>query len=200
MWARTSSSGAPVSEQPVGAAGGGQRIVDRSLGLLDRRRLREVVGELGQPRVGVRGPERLDRLTHPAVQARAAQLGEPVVERRAHERVREGVAADPPGLAQHPRLDALLERRDQHVVVERGNRLEQVELELAADDGRHLERLAGRCPEAPQPPRGDLAHAVRHPGLGQRPGGVQPAAAGPQMTHDLLDEERVALGLAVEGP
>ena len=187
-------------QQPVGPAGGGQRVLDRAFRLLDGSRLREVVGELRQPRVDVRAAQRLDRLAHPAVQPGTAQLGQTVVERGPHERVREGVAAHPPGLAQHARLDALLERRDEHVVVERGDRLQQVELELAADHGRHLERLAGRGAQAPQPPRRHLAHAVRHPGLGQRSGGMEPAAAGSQVAHDLLDEERVALGLAVQRP
>ena len=129
-------------QQAVGAPGGGEREVDRPLGLLDRRRLREVVGELRQVRVEVGAAQARDRLADAAVQPRPAQLREPVVERRAHERVREGVAADPARLAQHARLDALLERADQRVVLERRDRRQHVEVELAADHGRHLQRLA----------------------------------------------------------
>ena len=140
-------------QQPVGAAGGGEREVDRPLGLLERRRLGEVMGELGQVRVQVRAAQARDRLADAAVQPRAAQLREPVVERRAHERVGERVAADRAGLAQHARLDALLERADQRVVVQRRDRLEHVVVELAADDGGDLERLARLGAQPPQAPR-----------------------------------------------
>ena len=129
-------------ELAVGAARGGEREVDRALGLLDRGGLREVVGELRQVRIEVGAAQARDRLADAAVQARPAQLRQPVVERRAHERVRERVAADAPGLAQHARLDALLQRADQRVLLERGDRLEHVVVELAPDHGGDLERLA----------------------------------------------------------
>ena len=84
-------------QQPVGATCGGEREVDRALGLLDRRSLREVIGERRQLRVEVGAAQARDRLADAAVQPRTAELGEPVVERRADQRVGERVAADRAG-------------------------------------------------------------------------------------------------------
>ena len=67
-------------------------------GALDRRREREVVRELPEVGVELRAAAGDQRLPDPAVQARAAQRGEPVVERRAHERVGERVAPDALGI------------------------------------------------------------------------------------------------------
>ena len=60
-------------EQPVGAAPGGEREVDRALGPVDRRGEREVVGELAEVRVELGAAARDQRLADAAVQARAAQ-------------------------------------------------------------------------------------------------------------------------------
>ena len=186
-------------ELAIGAARGGECVVDRALGLLDRRRLREVVGQLRQVGIEVGAAQALDRLADASVQPRPAQLREPVVQGRAHERVREGVAADTPRLAQDPGLDALLERADQRFLLERRDRMQHVVVELAADHRRHRERLARLRVEPPQAPRCHLAHAVRDARLGERDVGLQCVVALAQVADDLLDEERIAVGLAVQG-
>ena len=186
--------------QPIGAPGGGEREVDRALGLVHRRRAREVVGELGQVGVDVGAAQRGERLADAPVQPRAPQLGDAVVERRPHQRVGEGVVADAARLANHARLHRLLQRGDQRVAVQRVARhaLEQLEVELAADHRAGHHRLARVVAEPPQPPRGHLAHALRHAGLGQRDAAARPLALGAQVPDDFLDEERVALRLAVQ--
>ena len=177
-------------QQAVGAAAGGEREVDRPRRALDRRGAREVARELRQPRVEVVLVAGEDRLADPRVQPRPAQAREPVVERRLHERVGEGVAPDAiADLLQHPRVDRLVERGDELVARQRPERLQQPEVELAPDHAGDLHRLAGAGGQARDPPAGDLAHALRH-------AGVLEIAAVP---HDLLDEEWVALGLAVQG-
>ena len=176
-------------QQAIGATAGGEREVDRPRGALDRRGAREVARELRQPRVEVVLVAGEDRLADPRVQPRPAQAREPVVERRLHERVGEGVPPDAiADLLQHPRVDRLVERRHELVARQRPERLEQPEVELAPDHARDLHRLAGARGQARDPARGDLAHALRH-------ARVLEVAAVP---HDLLDEERVALGLAVQ--
>ena len=104
-----------------------------------------------------------------AVQARAAQRREPVVERRAHQRVAERVAPDALGvLAQHARGDRLLERGDELVAAQRPDLLEHVEVELAADHRRRREHLPRRLAQPRQPPPRHLAHALGHARLVQR--------------------------------
>ena len=189
-------------QHPVGAAGGGEREVDRALGPLDRRGEREVVRELGQVGVGVGPVQRGERLADAAVQPRAAQLGDAVVERGPHQRVGERVAPDRAGLAQHARVDGLLERGDERVaggaVAAGRDALEQLEVELAADHRAHHHGLGGVLAQPPQAARGHLAHAVGHARLGERHLGPEPLALLAQVADDLLDEERVALRLAVQ--
>jgi hypothetical protein len=145
--------------------------------------------ELRQPRVEVVAVAREDRLPHARVQPRAAQAREAVVERRPHERVGERVAPDAAvDLAQHPRLDRLVEGADERVARQRPERLQQPEVELAPEHARDLHRLARALRQPRDPPRGDLAHALRHAGV------LEVAA----VAQDLLDEERVALGLVVQ--
>jgi hypothetical protein len=133
------------------------------------------------------------------VEPRAAQRRQAVVERRAHDRVDERVAAHPLGvLAQHARGDRLLQRRHQLVTAERPDLLEHVEVELAADDGGRGERVPAGIAEPGEAPPGDLAHAVGHAGLEQRDGAAEVPVGIGEMAHDLLDEEGVAVGLAVQ--
>ena len=182
-------------EQPVRAAAGGEREVDRALGPVDRSGEREVMRELAQVRVELRAVARDQRLAHAAVETRAPQRGQPVVERRAHQHVAERVAPDALGdLDQHARRDRLLERGNQLVPGERPDLLEHVEVELAADHRRRREHLAHGLPEPRQPARRYLAHALRHSCLVQGDRAAEPAARIGEVVHDLLDEERVAVG------
>ena len=186
-------------QQAVGAAAGGEREVDRARRAVDRRGAGEVARELRQPGVEILLVAGEDRLADARVQPRAAQGGEAVVERRAHQRVGEGVAADAAvDLAQHAGAHRLVERRDEVVPRQRPERLEQPEVDLAPDHRRDLDRLARRRRQPPQPPRGDPAHALGHPGLLEVDDALEAALRVAQVAQDLLDEERVALGLAVQ--
>ncbi len=80
--------------------------------------------------------------------------------------------------------------------MQRPGLVEHVEVRLAADhrgDGEHLER---RLAEPREPAAGDLAHAVGHARV-QRDAPPR-AARVREVAQDLLDEERVALGLLVQ--
>ena len=92
-----------VGERGGRLLGRGERVADR----LGRAALVEVVGELGRVRVA-RG---LERLADAAVQAHAAARALALVERLAHERVREGEAVELVGLADQARRGRLLEHR-----------------------------------------------------------------------------------------
>ena len=135
-------------EHPVRAARGGQREVDRAIGPLDRRRLGEVVGEHRQVRVEVAAAQAHERLADAAVQARPPQLGDAVVEGRAHQRVGERVAADVARLAQHARLDALLQRLHQLVPGLGDDARQHVVVELAPDHRGHEQHRAGGFAQA----------------------------------------------------
>ena len=136
-------------EPSIGLAPRGERVVDRARGPVDRRRSGEVARELRQPRAEVVLMAQEDRLADARVQPGAPQAREAVVERRADQRVREGVAPDAAvDLAQHPRHDRRVERRDQLVARQRPECLEQPEVELAADHARDLHCLARRGGQA----------------------------------------------------
>jgi hypothetical protein len=81
---------------------------------------------------------------------------------------------------------------------------EQADVELSSDDGRHAQHLVGGRREPGQAPADDLPHALGEPELGHDPlGGVGPGPAQRrpgfgQVLNHLPDEERVAVGLAVD--
>ena len=109
---------------------------------------------------------REDRLPYARVQPRAAQAREAVVERRPYERVGERVAPDAAvDLAQHPRLNRLVEGADERVARQRPERLQQPEVELSPEHARDLHRLPRALRQPRDPPRGDLSHALRHAGV-----------------------------------
>ena len=138
-----------------------------------------------------------DRLAHARVQPRAAQRRQAVVERRPHQRVRERVAPDPPvDLLEHLRVDRLVERGDELVAGQRPERLEQPVVDLAPDHRGDLHRLARRRRQPRDPPRRDLAHAGGDARVLEV--AAEAARALAQVADDLLDEERVALGLGVQ--
>ena len=145
-----------------------------------------MVGELGR----VRFAGRFERLADALVQAHAAARALALVERLADERVRVGEAVDLVGLADQAGLQRLLQR-GQHVAVDQ--RLQQRQVELAADDRRHAQHLVGLLAEPGQAAREHLLHAVGHRDPAQR--ALLQLRQRPQR---LLDEERVALGLVGE--
>ena len=114
---------------------GGERVADGLVGPA----LEEVVGELGR----VRAAARLQRLADAPVQAHAPARALALVERLAHERVREDEAVDFVRLAHQAGRGRLLEHADDAVAGLVDQRLEQREVELATDHRGHAQHLVG---------------------------------------------------------
>ena len=175
-------------------------IVDRlphvaALGGLD-----EVVGQLRQVRLRVRPVEALQHLRHLAVEPHSTGGLELVVERLPDEPVREGVSAR---AARQLEDDAgghrLVEHLQHPVLRETAHARERIEPELAPEhrgNGQHPVALRREAIEAPPD---HLAHALRNADAprGHAVGVLQPPIADEQ-PHDLVHEEGIALGLAVD--
>ncbi len=151
----------------------------------------EVVGQRGGDvveRVGVQG---LERLARAPVQPRAPGGRELAVDRLADQRVREAIPADRVGrLDQHALGQGVVHGLEQSLAVEAGDPLERVELELGPEHGRGGQRGPLELVQAPHPAQQEVLDALGHARLQLRLG---PA-------HELLDEERVALGPVGHGP
>ena len=172
-----------------------QRLVAGALGMLerlgrvaDRRRLDEVVGQLGLGR-----GRALEGLAHCGVQPGAARSGEVAVERLADEAVREAERAGRPRrLLEQLHGERLVEALEKVGAVDARGPLDGGELEVAALDGGHLERVADLGAQRQQA----LADRVADP-VGQRHALAQrlvDAALGHEQAHDLVGVEGVALG------
>ena len=168
-------------------------VLDAALDSAERRGRGEVVREVGD---GARA-RALERLADAQVQLGAPDRRQAVVERAADELVREPVGQPARRkLLDHAARDRLVQRGQQLGV---GHRAQHVELELGARRRRQLQQVGGRRPQAGQPSRHDLAHALRRRELLQRPGEPDVAAgdldgvAVDQAAPQLADQERVAV-------
>ena len=173
---------------------GAHVVLDAALDAAERGGRGEVVREVGD-RARARA---LERLAHAQMELRPAHRRQRVVERAADELVSEPVGQAARGqLLDHAARDRLLQRRQQVGV---GHLAQHVELELGARRGRQLQQVGGGRPQARQPARDHLAHALRRRELLERAG--EPDAAAPdldasavdQAAPQLADEERVAAG------
>ncbi len=100
-----------------------------------------------------------------------------------------------PGVRNEPLGDCLVGRLHQLVGRQPGGADQNLDLELAADRGRHPEGLVGLVGEPVEAAPEHLAHPLRDRRL---PGGVgvsAQAALAREQAHDLADEEGVAVGL-----
>ncbi len=180
----------------AGASGVADGLVDVAAVL---RGLREVIGHLGYVAFRSRAMEVLQHLADLPVQADALRRAHLVVERLADERVREAMPSDGLGdLGDDARADRFVEPFEELLGRRPGERREHVEAELATDRRRDAQHLVAGGGEPLQPSPDHLAHALRHGELGA--GDLSLGAEAPfghQETHDLADEERIALGLAV---
>ena len=125
-----------------------------------RRRLEQVGGDLLEVAVLAQRAQRLGRA---AVQARAAQHVELVVDRLAHERVRELEAAAAAAAGpQQPRAQDLVERGLGGGGLERRRCLQRARVELEPEHRRGGEQLVGGVAEPREPDADGVAHALRH--------------------------------------
>ena len=92
-----------------------------------------VIGELRQRRLGIGAVKLLERLRDAPVHPHAPRRRQLVIERLAHERVREvEPGRRPRQLDNEPRCHRFVQRGEQRLLVEVGHLLEHVELEVAA--------------------------------------------------------------------
>ncbi len=175
-------------------------VVDRLGQLARRRRDEEVVRELGDARLGIGGVELLQDEADLAVQQPAALRAEVVVERLADQPVREAVRAERRRpLGDHAAVDGLAERVVELAGVAAADALQRVDAKLAPDHRRGVEQLERAVGQRLEAVADRLAHAVGDPHGGDLRGVVE-APLRAQQPHDLVDEERVALGRVVDRP
>ena len=187
-----------VGEEPERTLAGSHGVLDRLLQLAHRRGDEEVMGKLGEMRLGIGAVEILERQADLAVQQAAALRAEVVVERVSDEPVREAVDAQRRGaLDEHARADRGAQGGVQLGGVAVADALQGVEAKLAPDDRRRAQQLACGLGKRLEAVANRLAHAVGNPHGGDV-GGVVEASLGAEQAHDLVDEERVALGRLVD--
>jgi len=157
-------------------------------------RLLVMAGQLG----GIRLLRRRQRASHAKVQAQPARHRQPLVQRGAHAivREREDLARR---LDDQPRRAAFFDHVQQRVLTGPHERLERAQREARADhraDGERLHRRRGQRPHAAQDHLGDAG--------GEAEGVERSRVEGAgtlrlvQRAQGLLDEQRVALGRAME--
>ena len=181
---------------------GAERVRDRLLGVLRIGSAREVVRELGQVALVPPPLRGLDRLPHPLVDPRPPRRRHALVQRLPDQRVREQVAPSLlVGLDQQLRAERLLQRRQELFLAEQHDPLEQRRIDIAADHRSDAQELGRRRLEPPEPERDHLLDPLGEP----EPLELRRARAADlhpgldQVADDLLDEERIALGLLVQG-
>ena len=184
------------------------RRAGREVDGLGRRRglggLDEVVRELAERRIAVRGVPLLEDGRDPAVQTHPARPAQRRVERLSNQRVGEGVAPRSIGfLFDDPARRGLLERLEHTLARQLGKRLEQLDRERSADRGSDRHDAARGRRQRDEALLDRLPHAIGYAQLAERcqapPLGLIDGGHFDQVAQDLLDEERVALGLAVNG-
>ena len=184
--------GALVGQRGQRLVPGAMRMLERLGRIADRGCLDEVVRQLG-----LAGGGPFERLAHGGVQAGAAGGGQVAVERLADEAVDEAERAGRTRrLLQQLHGERLVEALQEVGTADPGRALERGELELAALDRGHLERIEDLRTQRQQAPADGVAHAVgQRQALAQR---LVDAALGHQQAHDLVGVERVALGQRVQ--
>ena len=115
---------------------------------------------------------------------RAAQHVALVVNRLAHERVRELESLRARGGPQQPRAQQLVERRLGGVRLQSGGGLQGASVVLQAEDGRRGDQLVCVVAHSRQPDADRVPHALRH--------GLRPRLG--ELSQHFLDEEGVAAG------
>ena len=177
-----------------------RRVVDRFVGGIGRRGLDEVIGEIRERRIRPSLRQTFDRLAHAPVEPDAPRRRQFPVQRLANERVHE---AEPAGsvrrFGDQLRLHAFVDGVEQAILRQVAERFEDLDVELAPENGRKAERPIARLAQARQPPADDLLDP-----FGQAEGRGALAAARPrvkrreraglrQVSQHFADEKRIAL-------
>ena len=153
----------------AGLVAGARRVLDGLVQMPGRGRLREVIGELGQPRRRCAVLRHaFDGLGEAAVQSHSPWRAQFAVQRLPYQCVREGEAAR---WLPETSLDQLgprrvLERLDQLVFSDPGHLLQDVDVELAAHDGRHRQHAVARLAQPRQSPTDDFLDSLGKPETG----------------------------------
>jgi hypothetical protein len=176
-------------------------LLDRPGRVAQRGRLGEVVGQLGQVRLGVVPGRRLQGQADAVVEPAPARGREVLVQRLAHELVGERVA---PGggrvLAHDPGPLGLGQGLDEGPGAQAADPAQEPQVEVAADHRGHLEvghRLGGQAGQPATEQAAELLGDAR-PGSGRHAPGPGQLAVGEQGPDQLADEQRVALGDLVD--
>jgi hypothetical protein len=153
-----------------------------------------VLGELGQVRLGIGRVQRLEGLGDRAVQANPPRGREVLVQRVAHQDVRETQAPARLGHRPHePGGGRFVESVEQVVLLQPADAGDHVGIELTADhggEGEHLTAPIGLPLQA--------APDHFHDSLGDREPARRGLAPGGEQAADLLGEEGIAVGLGVD--
>ena len=151
------------------------------------------LGEMGAELVAV---PRLDRVDDQPVQPHAADAREPVVEGVADEDVCESEATGAAGRVGDDTCGQRLVQRLEHLVARRVvEQRERVELELATEHRRQQQHAVAVGREVGETAGDDVADGLRD----REPALVRDALDGEE-ADDLGDEERIAVGVFVQGP
>ena len=147
-----------------------QVVRDGALGSSDRRRLRVMMRECGEPAPSASGCRfGLERPGNAEMQLGATRRGHPVRDRTAHQLVCESKREAPLGcLLNEAASDGLVDGVEQDALFERRGPAHGVELELGSDDGAELEDVAGRRREPGDTMRDDFADRLRRPDVVDR--------------------------------
>ena len=150
-----------VGEPGVRLRGGAPGVGDGAVGR-PRPGGAEVPRQLGQPGIRPRAVELLDRLADPPVQPRPPGRRQLGLERRAQQGVGERVAAGRArDLHEQRAAHGGVEDVEQLVLGEAGDALEQLEVEVAADQRGDAEHATGVLGQAADARRDHVAHALR---------------------------------------
>src|SRR5438128_12250780 len=102
------------------------------------------------------------------------------------------------------RILSFLEESPQSIAFHSGDRLEDANVEFAADHRCGAENTPAAVAQTGEPPTDDLADALREPDLVRRDSARPPFAFPPddpflgEVPQRLFDEERISFGLAVD--
>jgi hypothetical protein len=188
-----------VSEQAAGSAAGRGPVGDRLGGPTSGRGQGEVVGQLGQVRLGVVAVAVLERLTDPMMQhrgtARRQARGQHIADQSVSEseppRRAAGVSKD------HAGPNGLVQKPEQTVGGQAGDRRRQAERPVLAGDSQQRQGLPARLGQPPQPALQHTADAV---GQGRCPAPrVVRVVLGQHQPSQLAYEEGVAPAAPVHG-